>query len=96
MEWNSRSGMEKYPTSQAFKTTSGFLTSFGMTPEGIFPQPVKPAPTGKARSAESCQPEGRRYTIIPPILCSTYQGQFLICGVQWARRMNFLDVDCVT
>jgi hypothetical protein len=45
MEWNPGRAMEKIPTSQAVKINSGFLPSFGMTPEGIFPQTVKPAPT---------------------------------------------------
>ncbi len=44
--------MEKIPASQAFKINSGFLTSFGMTPESIFPQAVKPAPTkGNGKTA---------------------------------------------
>jgi hypothetical protein len=56
MEWNSRRAMEKIPTSQAFKINSGFLTSFGMTPEGIFPQTVNPAPTLKRARL----PDGKR------------------------------------
>src|SRR5271169_5966894 len=44
-ESHSRSAMEKFPPSQALGSNSGFLILFGMTPECIFPQPVKPAPT---------------------------------------------------
>jgi hypothetical protein len=43
MEWNSGRATEKFPTSQAFKGNSGFLSrrsGIGMTPEGIFPQTV--------------------------------------------------------
>ncbi len=47
--------MEKILTSQTFKINSGFLTSFGMTPEGVFPQTVKPAPAlGGDLREEAC------------------------------------------
>jgi hypothetical protein len=43
MEWHSRGGTEKTPTSQALGIYSGFLTSFGMTSKCIFPPTVKAA-----------------------------------------------------
>jgi hypothetical protein len=53
-ESHSRSAMEKFPTSQAFGGNSGFLTSFGMTPKCIFPQPVqRPRRTKFRRNADS-------------------------------------------